>query len=231
MRDSPSTTPRAFPARTKSVGMLTVALLAGLAFAYCAGALAQAPDAQPSAAAKAHAADVERSNKTYAIYSMLLPGPPFDSMPTAQVQHLAIAGTTVNLNDMNPRIAPDSELSPPPGNERAFHEAVADFRARRLDRVQLTRKLQIDRDYQLVNKADENELRQVLAGADPGSQLHDKWAGYAGITFFSEVYFNTAQTAALVYMGSFCANLCANSQWVYLEKQNGQWVRRSGLNV
>lgn len=217
--------------RTAILRTLSVPLFALAWSPYVALAQSQAAVANPDPTVKARAADVERANNTYAIYSMLLPGQPFDSMSPSQVQHLAIAATTVNLNDMNPQIMPDSELKPPPGNERAFQEAVADFRARRLERVQLTRRLQLTRDYQLVNKADETELRQVLAGPDPGSQLQDKWSGYAGITYFSEVYFNTAQTAALVYMSSFCANLCANSQWIYLEKQNGHWVRRSGLNV
>ena len=32
-------------------------------------------------------------------------------------------------------------------------------------------------------------------------------------------------------MNNFCANLCANGQWIYLEKNGAQWVRRSGLNI
>ena len=53
-------------------------------------------------------------------------------------------------------------------------------------------------------------------------------AKYLGITYFSEVYFNTAQTAALVYILDWCGNLCSQAEWVYLEKQDGAWVRRSG---
>jgi hypothetical protein len=184
-----------------------------------------------SGATRAKTMAAERAANSYAIYSMLLPGEPFSGMSPEQVQHLGIAATTVNMDDMNPRIPPDSQLTPPPGNEKAFLDAVQDFRSRRLERVQLKRNLQLDRDYTLLSPDQINELKQVLAGVDPGSELQARWAGYPGITYFSEVYFNPEQTAALVYMGNYCANLCANGTWVYLEKRDEQWVRRSGLNI
>jgi len=174
---------------------------------------------------------VDRAADSYAIYSLLMPGVPFDGMSPDQAPRLAIAATTVNINDMNPAIPPEGQLQPPPNNEKAFHEAVQDFQTRRYERVQLSHELKIDRPYALLGADDIAELRNSLAGIDPGSQLKDKWAGYPGITYFSEVYFNTTRTAALVYMNNFCANLCANGQWIYLEKNGNQWVRRSGLNI
>jgi hypothetical protein len=30
-------------------------------------------------------------------------------------------------------------------------------------------------------------------------------------------------------MNNWCAQLCASGAWIYLEKQNGAWVRRSGV--
>lgn len=174
---------------------------------------------------------LDRAANSYAIYSLLMPGVPFSSMSPDQAAHWAIADTTVSITQMNPRIAPDSELQPPPDNAQGFHEAVQDFRTRRYERVLLERHFHLDRDYKLVTAGDVAELRNTLAGIDPGSQLKDKWAGYPGITFFSEVYFDSKQAAALVYMNNFCANLCANGQWIYLERQGKQWVRRSGLNV
>ncbi len=174
---------------------------------------------------------LDRAANSYAIYSLLMPGVPFSGMSTDQAPHFAIADTTVSIANMNPAIAPDSELQPPPNNPQAFHEAVQDFRSRRYENVGLERQFKLDRDYTLLNPGDIAEVRKTLSGVDPGSQLKDKWAGYPGITFFSEVYFNSTQTAALVYMNNYCANLCANGQWIYLEKQRGAWVRRSGLNV
>jgi hypothetical protein len=168
---------------------------------------------------------------SYAIYSLLMPGVPFQGMSSTQAQRFAIAGTTVSIEQMNPAIPPDGQLQPPPNNAQAFREAVQDFRSRRYERIPLEHKINVDRPYTLLTADDVAELKSALAGIDPGSQLQDKWAGYPGITFFSEVYFNTAHTAALVYMNNFCANLCANGQWIYLEKNGDHWVRRSGLNI
>jgi hypothetical protein len=168
---------------------------------------------------------------SYAIYSLLMPGVPFQNMSTTQAPHFAIAGTTVNIDDMNPAIPPDGQLQPPPNNQEAFREAVQDFHTRRYERVHLEHRLTTDRPYTLLDANDIAELRQSVSGIDPGLDLKDKWAGYPGLTYFSEVYFNAAHTAALVYMNNFCASLCANGQWIYLEKQGSQWVRRSGLNI
>ncbi|HEY3991153.1 MAG TPA: hypothetical protein VGM02_17770 [Acidobacteriaceae bacterium] len=205
-------------------------LIAGIAIAALA-LLAAAGSAQPPQHAKTAPLYPDRAGDSYAIYSLLMPGVPFAGMSLQQAPHFAIAGTTVNIDDMNPAIPPEGQLQPPPNNEKAFREAVADFHIRRYERVQLERQLNLDRPYTLLEPDEIAELRKALAGIDPGSQLQDKWAGYPGITYFSEVYFNTAGTAALVYMNNFCANLCANGQWIYLEKNGGQWVRRSGLNV
>jgi hypothetical protein len=185
----------------------------------------------PQDHAKPASIKIDRAADSYAIYSLLMPGVPFDRMSLEQAPRLAIAASTVNINDMNPAIPPEGQLQPPPNNEKAFREAVQDFHTRRYERVQLSHDLKIDRPYALFSAEDAAELKNMLAGIHPGSQLQDKWTGYPGITYFSEVYFNTTRTAALVYMNNFCANLCANGQWIYLEKHNNQWVRRSGLNI
>ncbi len=202
--------------------------LAIAAFAFLAVCAVAQP---PQKHAKPNSIKLDRAADSYAIYSLLMPGVPFDSMSPEQASRFAIAATTVNIDDMNPAIPPDGQLQPPPNNETAFREAVQDFHTRRYERIQLEHQLKVDRPYTLLSAGDAAELRSTLAGIDPGSQLQDKWSGYPGITYFSEVYFNTTRNAALVYMNNFCANLCANGQWIYLEKHDNQWVRRSGLNI
>lgn len=229
----------AHPLFQKCTKTRTIAAGSLLAFLLLASSFAQTPDASHPDVPHPDAPRPDtprplaqnRATDAYAIYSLLMPGEPFSTMSPDQALHWGIADTTVNFADMNPAIPPDIELQPPEGNEKAFLEAVHDFMARRYERITLTRAFHIDHDYKLLTPADVGELREALAGADPGSQIKDKWAGFPGITFFSEVYFNAGQTAALVYMGNFCTNLCANGRWVYLEKQDQQWVRRSGLNM
>jgi hypothetical protein len=153
----------------------------------------------------------------YAIYSLLLRDDPYPGLPQKQGQ-LAIADTTVNITDMNPAIAPDSELQAPPNNVEAFREAVQDFHARRYERLQLKRDFHLDVDYALLSSGEVATYKSAQTG-------------YPAINFFSEVYFDSKQTAALVYRNTFCGRLCANSQWIFLEKKGDQWVRRSGLNI
>jgi hypothetical protein len=170
-----------------------------------------------------------RAADSYAIYGILMPGEPFKSLPPDQARQWAIADTTVSIVDMNPAIPPDGQLKAPPDNVRGFQDALRDYGIKRYQRIQLTHNFNLDRAYILLNPDQVNEFRSSRASVDADSGLQGKYAGSPGITFFSQVFFNGAQTAALVYINNWCANLCAAGQWVYLEKHGGQWVRRSGI--
>ena len=171
----------------------------------------------------------DRAADSYAIYSMLMPGAPFDSMGSAQNQTWAIADTTIIIPDMNPALPPHGQLQAPGDHPTRFQEAVRDFEVRKYQRIQLTGHFQLPQPYKLLNSSQVAELRRAKSAVDAGSALQSKYAGYPGVTFFSEVYFSAAHNAALVFMNNWCANLCAQGQWIYLEKQNGSWVRRSGI--
>ena len=158
-----------------------------------------------------------RAGDSYAIYSLLLPGAPLATITPEPNQNWSMADATVNITGMNPAVPPNGELKAPPENVRAFNQAVHDFNTRQYQRFRL------DPDSFHPRRPlpfiDQNQVNARRQSGDPRS----------GIVFFSAVYFNPEQTAALVYVNDWCANLCAAGQWVYLEKQNGQWVRRSGL--
>ena len=155
-----------------------------------------------------------------------MPGQVFTDMDSGQPW--AISDTTVNEDDMNPKLAPEATLQPPEDNARAFHEAVMDYNQRKKERLALTRRFTLDRPYVLMGAADTAQLRATHTSMNATSDMQSAYGDYLGITYFSEVYFNVAQTAALVYILDWCGNLCSQSEWVYLEKQNGTWVRRSG---
>lgn len=160
---------------------------------------------------------VERAADSYAIYSLLTPGAPGDTIAPKLIHNWGLADTTVNISDMNPAVPPDGELKAPPDNARAFNEALRDFGLHRFQRFLLD--------------TDSSHPRLALSLLN-GQQVHNLRRSTpvdSGITFFSGVYFNNAQNAALVYVNDWCGNLCAAGQWVYLEKQNGQWIRRSGI--
>ena len=171
----------------------------------------------------------DRAADSYAIYSMLMPGAPFDSMAPGLNQRWAIADTTVSISDMNPAIPPEGQLQAPKERAKGFHEAVHDFEVRKYQRIHLTDQLQLSQPYKLLTGNQVDELRRAKTAVDAGSELQSKYAGYPGVTFFSEVYFSSNHNAALVYMNNWCANLCQQGQWIYLEKHGGSWVRRSGI--
>ena len=171
----------------------------------------------------------DRASDSYAIYSLLMPGAPFDSMGSLQSQSWAIADTTVSISDMNPAIPPEGQLKPPDDHPKRFIEAARDFQTRKYQRIQLTNQFHLSQPYNLLNSSQVAELRQAKTAVDADSTLQSKYASYPGVTFFSQVYFSSNHNGALVYMNNWCANLCQQGQWVYLEKHGGSWVQRSGI--
>lgn len=156
----------------------------------------------------------DRAEDSYAIYSMLMPGKTLASLPSAQGATWAIAAVTLSDAERNPQIPPQGQLKPPSNNAKGFNEAVGDYEANKYARVRLEKNaFHLDHAFALVN---------------PDMA---KSAGYPGVTYFSEVYFDSKHRAALVYMYEWCANLCAAGSWVYLEKRGGQWTRQSGIVV
>jgi hypothetical protein len=170
----------------------------------------------------------DRLPDSYEIYSLLMPGQLFTDMDSGSDQPWAISGTTLNEDDMDPKLAPEATLQAPEDNPRGFKEAVNDYNHRRKERLVLKRHFNLSRPYILLGPNDTAEFKASRTSMNASSDLQSAYGDYLGITFFSEVYFNTAQTAALVYILDWCGNLCSQSEWVYLEKQNGVWVRRSG---
>ena len=169
----------------------------------------------------------DRLPDSYLIYAMLMPGQLFEDMGSGQGQAWAIGKTTVNEDDMDPKLAPDATLQPPDDNSNGFKEAVNDYHQRKKERLVLTRRLQLSQPYVLLGPNDVEQFK-ASRSVDSNSELQSKYGNYVGITFFSEVYFNIAQTSALVYILDWCGNLCSQAEWIYLEKRDGVWVRRSG---
>ncbi len=175
----------------------------------------------------AGAVSPDRLPDSYLIYAMLMPGQLFEDMGSGESQAWAIGGTTVNEDDMDPKLAPDATLQPPDDNPRGFKEAVSDYNQRKKERLVLTRRLKLSRPYVLLVPGDVAQFKDSRS-VNSDSELQAKYGNYVGVTFFSEVYFNTAQTSALVYILDWCGNLCSQAEWIYLEKRDGVWVRRSG---
>lgn len=173
----------------------------------------------------------DRAAATYAIYSLITPGSLIRKTSTGSTTRWAIAKQTVSFADMNPRIDPRGALKPPPGDEKAFHQAVQDFERLRYLHFRLERHFRLGHPYTLLDAEQIRQLRAAKTSAYPGSTLRNRYAGYAGITFFSAVYFSDNQQAALVYRNDWCGVFCNQAQWFYFEKKNGHWQQMSGMTV
>lgn len=174
----------------------------------------------------------DRAADSYAIYSLLVPGPELEHMPPGQTQTWAIADTTVSAEDRNPAVPPQGQLKPPPNEIKAFQEAVGDYEANQHLRVHLTRGgFHLDHAFRLLTSTQIQELRAARTSPAAASATQAEWSGYPGVTFFSEVYFDKKHTAALVYRSEWCAHLCSAGTWIYLEKQGNRWVQQSGIVV
>lgn len=174
----------------------------------------------------------DRAEDSYAIYAELMPGESFASLPPQQSARWAIAEITVNERDRNPAVSPLGQLKPPPDNMRGFDEAVSDYESNKNVRVKLQKNdLRLSHAFSLLPPEEVAAFRASKTSGQVSSETQSQWAGYPGVTFFSEVYFDEKHEAALVYQSEWCANLCASGTWIYLEKHGGQWVRRSGVVV
>lgn len=170
-----------------------------------------------------------RAADSYAIYSLLMPGKLFEHPGVQRTSHWAIAEKTVTFDEMDPQIDPRGALKPPPGNEKAFKEAVRSFELYRYVSYTLQPHLHLDHPYDLLTPQQVKDLRAAKSAVNPSSRLKARYAAYPGVTLFSAVYFDDAQNAALVYINQWCGVLCTQGQWVYLEKQDGHWKRMSGI--
>jgi hypothetical protein len=172
----------------------------------------------------------DRAEDSYAIYSRLMPGQEFAGMAPEQTTQWAIAQITINETDRNPAVPPLGQLKPPPENPRGFQEAVQDYETNKFVRVALTKDpFQLNHPFSLLHPDEVAALRSSRTAAQVSSETQSQWSGYPGVTFFSEVYFDSKHRAALVFMNDWCAHLCSAGSWIYLEKQGDQWVRRSGI--
>jgi hypothetical protein len=161
-----------------------------------------------------------------AVYAALLHGSAaFTNLGRNQNQCWAVVDTTVNFDDMNPKLAPDAQLRAPSSDPKPFQEALADFDARKYQRVTLPPSN--SSQYVMVSPDEADAFRASRTAATAGGS-GQRYAGCGGVTYFSDVYFSAKRTAALVYMLNWCRSLCGQGEWVYLEKRDGQWILRSG---
>ena len=114
--------------------------------------------------------------------------------------------------DINPALAPEAALQPPQDHPKWFADAVRDYNARKNQRLSLIRDFQVDRPYLLLTPAEVDEFQSARTSVNATSTLRQKYSGIPRYNVFSQVYFNPARTAALVYMLDWCGNLYSQAE-------------------
>jgi hypothetical protein len=95
----------------------------------------------------------------------------------------AIADSTVNEDDVNPKLAPEAFLQPPPDNPRGFREAVNDYNQRKKERMPLTRRFNLSRSYVLLLPDDVAQFKASRTSPNSPSDQQSTYGQYLGITF------------------------------------------------
>ncbi len=167
-----------------------------------------------------------RQDDVSAIYSVLMQGPAFQALGRRPGQCWGIVNRTINIDDMNPAIAPDAALKPPSYDPKPFEEALADYNAHKYQRQTITY-IPHSASNPLLTLQEAADFRAGRTGVSAAGGSGSS-ANCGGITYFSDVYFSTHRNAALVYMLNWSGSLSSHGEWIYLEKQNKDWVQRSG---
>lgn len=174
--------------------------------------------ASSSSAQSVENAIIEREE--YAVYSVIIP-----SYVYAETGTFIIANPTtrpaheVKLEHLQFLRFPDAPAI------KLSQETLDDFLGRNKTNRWLTPKLEMNREYRLV------DLREIvrLAG-DMGQQL-EEWKGFFkeyssahGFVSVSRVGFNRQMDQAFVHIGWRCPGLCGQWSFLLLAKKDGTWM-------
>ncbi len=180
----------------------------------------------------------DRAVDSYRIYSVLMPVGELARPGWSRVLWL-LSDTTVSLvapdrpcmgqDESGPTMNPHEAVEAPADRRQDLSEMLEDFDRRCHERLQLTPEaFTLVVPLRLLSAAEQDEFVRTrfdpYAGAE-GDALTAKYRGAPGISRFSEVYFNSHHTVAMVYASGWCGGVCAQSYWEVLALQDGSWKR------
>jgi len=183
----------------------------------------------------------DRTDDSYRLYGMLLPVNEAAQLAQALflVQDTTVAlaasdkpcwqppapGAAPSDSSMNPHVA----IHPPPENSQDLVEILDDFDQHCHDRLTLDPdpdvwKLSVP--IHLLNSTEQAEFRATHGRVD--TAVADKYKGATALYAFSEVYFNSHHSVAIVYVTHWCGGTCGQRAWVAFTLDNSNvWKRQS----
>ena len=172
----------------------------------------------------------DRSDDSYAIYSLLMPGSYLLNLGSDHNQSWLVSDTTITRGQAGDRTPTAKRCIQPPAERTVdFQAVIDDFEKHKNESIQLERNFQIQIPYQLLNEQQRKIFAdsRTAAAPAPDAATAEEFRGTPGITYFSQVYFNLDNTLALVFMQEYCGPKCGEGQWIALEKVDGGWTRRN----
>jgi len=188
-----------------------------------------APEPPPTMPVPPIPMPADRAEDSYQIYSLLMPGREFEGDKAAK---WVIADTTisaVNLGTMAPDVA---FIKVPVGSEADFHDLLSDFFVHRQETIHLTPDgFKLPTPFVLLNQEQtrlygSNIIGLMVLGETMSKAEQDMRqlvSGAVGLNKFSEVYFNSRHTMAMVYTVQECGPTCGAGYWVVLGRKDGRW--------
>jgi hypothetical protein len=199
------------------------------------------PSAKPAEPLAAIPMSPDRADDSYHLYGLLLPLA--EAVQSTQALFLVqdttvflipsdkpcwqppAAGATPNADaSLNPHLA----INPPPENRQDLIEILDDFDQHCHDRLTLDPdpgvwKLAVP--IHLLNSTEQAEFRATRGRVD--SAVADKFKGATALYAFSEVYFNSHHSVAIVYATHWCGGSCVQGSWVAFTLDNSNvWKRQ-----
>jgi hypothetical protein len=197
----------------------------------CLGLAAQFPP-QPRAAprfAQPMPMPGNRTQDAYAIYSQLLKSGPIEWRQVSRKQWLLEDATNAIALDVachpaSPTVSaemnPHDAVEAPKDRQAEWNEVLTDYDQHCHDVIRLdVKSFRTELPVRLLN-AEDQQLFMKNPARPPA-----EFADGGGLHRFTEVFFNTNHTLALVEQGMWCGSLCGNWTWVVLEYREGRWQK------
>jgi hypothetical protein len=155
--------------------------------------------------------------EAYPVYAAVLQGlrPNLYGKPLIIIREtVTVAGIALVKQYCDPRL------------QRLPADVPEDFNRKNKAQMLISRKIPIETPYELISREELNNISQGSGRSVVGfwEHFYQRYPGSGGYTSLSAVGFNSTRTEALVYVAHRCGSLCGSGEYVFLQKQNGQWA-------
>jgi hypothetical protein len=173
----------------------------------------------------------ERAVASYEIYAALIPSGE-TAGPTWPHDLFLVGDTTITVvqPDKPCRIQPGTDdimnphfaVYPAPEDRKDFEEILQDFDKHCHEQL-ILHPWKSALPIRLLNDNEQKEFEITRNPRNRDSAIARKYEGAAALYGFSQVYFNAHATVAMVYVTTWCGNVCGQGWWSAFALRDGRW--------